>query len=290
MFLVFNFFMQKINRRKGIILIIDTITKEGIEKSLAKYLSISVSELTNHIILANSKAKEGGICFNSHIFEGEIKNIIFNLNPIEVIDEIYVYHLSRRLNDEFDTNVTYNLKCLLLNKTVISEFLKKHEITFNEVDGHPVMFHKGKIKDLSDEYLRGRLGYDKDYSDYCVNGFALKDQLIKNDYTNILSRCPEFIRILSKYLKNDDICIDYYNNSKYYCYTYKIKMSDIIFDDSDKLSGKEKTNYFIIKIFNRLSEYLRYGCDIDDNDNPIIRLKDDVNVPQDNIFYKEEIK
>ena len=67
-------------------------------------------------------------------------------------------------------------------------------------------------------------------------------------------------------------------------------MSDIIFDDSDKLSGKEKPNYFIIKIFNRLSEYLRYGCDIDDNDNPIIRLKDDVNVPQDNIFYKEEIK
>ena len=79
MFLVFNFFMQKINRRKGIILIIDTITKEGIEKSLAKYLSISVSELTNHIILANSKAKEGGICFNSHIFEGEIKNIILIL-------------------------------------------------------------------------------------------------------------------------------------------------------------------------------------------------------------------
>ena len=270
-------------------MIIDTITKEGIEKSLSKYLSISVSELNEYIIVATAKAKEGEIGFNSCIFEEEIKNIIFNLNPIEVIDEIYVYHLSRRLNDEFENDSTYNLKYLLLNKSVISKFLKKHEITFSEVDGHPTMFYKGKMIDLLDRYLRGRLGYDENYADYCFNGFALKDQLIKNDYTNILSRCPEFIQILSKYLENDYICNNYYNNSKYYCYTYKLKMSDIIFDDCNKLTNEEKTNYFIIKIFNRLSEYLRYGCYINDSMNPIIRLRDDVNVSSDDLCYKEEI-
>lgn len=276
-------------------MLIDTRTKESIETSLAGLLDISIDELYQYVDYAAYKARSDHWGFNTDVFEEEILNIVSDLQPEEIIDEMYVYHLSRRLENHLMGDASDNLKSLLLNESPLSDFLKKYEIQFIDINGHPTINYKNRILELTDTfesdvcYLRGRLGYDEGIEDYCFNGFALRDQLMKNSYTRELYRCPEFIGVLSRFLKNDKICEDYFNSSKYYCYTYKLRVSEIIFDDRDTLSDEEKVNYFIVQLFMRLLAYTGDTRYMHDHDNPIIRVDDNVCVSAELLIEKEEI-
>ena len=97
-----------------------------------------------------------------------------------------MYHLSRRLNGT-DLCSNNNLEQLLLEKTPLSEFFKKHGVTFIKGNSHIDMYYNGKLKLLGNEfrysngnmyYIRSRLGYNKN-QDYCVNGFAYREHLEK---------------------------------------------------------------------------------------------------------------
>lgn len=275
-------------------MLIDTHTKESIENSLANYLNITVPELYLHIIRASKKAQDGH-SFNDNLFSDEILSIVASLNSRETIDEMYVYHLSRRLICDDMNNSSDNLKVLLINGSPLSDFLKKYGITFYEQDSHIEIMYNGRVVDLSNtsengvSYLRSRLGYIAGREDYCFNGFALKDQLMKNDYTRSLYRCPEFIGILASYLKKQSIVTDYYENSRYYCYTYKLKLSDILFDTNDKFTDKEKVDFFIVQLFDRLREYTGDSRYIFDHDNPILRIDDNSCVSANLLIEVEEI-
>lgn len=275
-------------------LLIDTHTKESIENSLARYLNITVPELYLHIIKASENAQDD-YSFNGDLFSQEVLSIVSSLNPQETIDEMYVYHLSRRLICDDMNNSSDNLKVLLTNDSPLSDFLKKYGITFYEQDGHIEILYNGRVVDLSNTsengvpYLRSRLGYITGREDYCFNGFALRDQLMKNNYTRNLYRCPEFIGNLASYLKNQSIVTDYYENSRYYCYTYKLKLSDILFDTNDKFTDKEKVDFFIVQLFDRLREYTGDSRYIFDHDNPILRIDDNSCVSANLLIGVEEI-
>lgn len=275
-------------------MIIDTRTKDSIENSLAKYLNISVPELYSYVLRASEKAQDDYF-FNGDLFSKEVLSIVSSLNPHETIDEMYVYHLSRRLISDNMNNSSDNLKELLANRSLLSEFLKNHGVTFFEKDGHIEILYNEKVVDLSNTsekgvpYLRVRLGYIAGREDYCFNGFALKDQLMKNNYTRSLYRCPEFIGILAEYLKNKSIVTDYFEQSLYYCYTYKLKVSDILFDTNDKFNDQEKVDFFIVQLFDRLREYTGDSQYIFDHENPIIRIDDNSCVSADLLVEVEEI-
>lgn len=275
-------------------LIIDTRTKESIENSLAEYLNISALELYTYIERSDKKAQCESY-FNVDLFREEVLSIVSNLSPQETIGEMYVYHLSRRLLSDDMNNSSDNLKVLLTNHSPLSVFLKKHGITFYEQDGHIEILYKGRVVDLSNTseigvpYLRSRLGYIAGREDYCFNGFALKDQLMKNNYTRNLYRCPEFIGILASYLKKPSIVTDYFENSRYFCYTYKLKLSDVLFDTNDKFTDKEKVDFFIVQLFERLREYTGDSRYIFDHENPILRTDDNFCVSADSLIEVEEI-
>lgn len=93
-------------------MIIDTRTKDSIENSLAQYLNISVSELYMYVLRASEKAQDDYF-FNGDLFSKEVLSIVSSLNPHETIDEMYVYHLSRRLISDNMNNSSDNLKTLL---------------------------------------------------------------------------------------------------------------------------------------------------------------------------------
>lgn len=281
-------------RDEGEILLIDTRSKEGIESSLAKYLDVTIDELYKYVNHAAMEAQDGsGLDLN--IFESEVLGIVSDLCPMKAIDEIYVYHLSRRLNCDIQCNSSDNLKLLLLNASPLSEFLKVHGVIFIETDGHPAIVYKEKLVDLSNTdktdvcYLRSRLGYNKGREDYCINGFALREQLMKNTYTRSLYRCPEFMEKLSHFLKKPEIVSDYFHNSTYYCYTYKLNISEIIFDDNDLLDENEKIDYFIVQLFNILLTYTGIARSDYYHNNPIIRTKDDFCISATAFVDKEEI-
>ena len=263
--------------------------------SLAFLYNIDVCTLQRHIVYAAFKARQDKYGFNDDVFEKELLEIFSSLQPCNTIDEIYVYHLTRRLSCKAEDFSSDNLKSLLLGKSLISDFLKKHEVSFVISDDHPVLVYKGQEVNLCDTnkndvcYLRSRLGYSIRRKDYCFNGFAFRDLLMKNQYTLNLYYCPEFINVLSRFLKNKQIIKDYFENSRYYCLTYKLKLTDILFDEKDSLNNDEKVNYFLVKICYRIWEYMQDPRYLFDNENPIIRIPDNACISASNLISKEII-
>ena len=80
-------------------MVIDTRTKESMIESLAEYLGTTEEKLIRNIKHAADKAKADGIIFYEEIFDSELLDIMTKNHSKKVIDTIYVYHLTRRLND-----------------------------------------------------------------------------------------------------------------------------------------------------------------------------------------------
>ncbi|MBR1433259.1 hypothetical protein [Ruminococcus sp.] len=276
-------------------MIIDTRTKKNMESSLSDYLGIKINDLCQYINYALCKSRMYDTCYNMDIFDEEIARFYSELKLSGTIDEIYVYHLTRRLNSSIDDLSSDNLKSLLLDESAISSFLRKHEVSFKLSEDHPLLFYKGKEVKLTNtmetnvRYLRSRLGYNSTEKDYCFNGFAFRDLLLKNSYASELYYGPEFIVRLSDFLNDTYIAKDYFDNSSYFCLTYIMKFEDIVFDSNELFNYNEKIKYFVMQMFNRLSEYTRGSRHLDDFQNPIIRLSDTASVSANNFVDKEEI-
>lgn len=274
---------------------IDTHTKAAMEKTVCSYLCVTVKDLNDLFVFAVSEVQK------DKFVDGEKLNNIFNFFikthlPSKLIDEVLFFHLSRRLNSEKERSLGNNLFDLLSTKNAMTLFLKEHNVTFEVCDKHLNLIYKGKEISLEDtyniniSYLRQRLGHDKNRTDFCFNGFLLKDLLYRNNYASALYDVPEFIGVLSTVLKRKDIGTDYFDNSKYYCFEYCVPLEKIIFDGIEKLSIDEKVIYLLNQVLNRLYEY--FASDIKymfDHNNPIIRLADTDTMDEKYFMSKEEI-
>ncbi len=101
-------------------MLIGTRTKESMIASFAAYLDITKDELFQYIEHATNKAQLDDRGFDPDIFEEELLSFFSVIHPVEHIDEIYVYHLTRRLNDSIEDKSSDNLKSLLLKESPIS--------------------------------------------------------------------------------------------------------------------------------------------------------------------------
>lgn len=262
-------------------MIIETTSKESIETSLSSYLDIEPEELYQYIDYAATKSQKEW-SFNTDIFYDELMNILSDYIPDEPITGICLFHLARRLNNS-EIESTANLKDLLTQKNEFSDFLLKYGVTFEERADGLVLMYNGREDTLEDTeehetcYLRSRLGYKSSRVDYCVNGFVLRDQLLRNSYAIELYEGPEFLVQLSKHLRRPEMIADYQEQSTYYCYKYIVPFEKAIFDDAENLDEDEKRYYLIYMLCTRLLLYMD-NSRINDNDNPVIRLADDENL------------
>ena len=167
-------------------MVIDTTSREGMENSLAHMMSISVPELYQYIEAAADSATEGQWCFNQDLFDGAMKEFYSDMIEQELPDEILFFHLSRRLKGS-ENEISYNLQELLMSKNSFSEFLNAHQITFRQGTGSRlILCYRDKYISLENTmstdvcYLRSRLGYNTGREDFCFNGFAFRDLLMKN--------------------------------------------------------------------------------------------------------------
>lgn len=274
---------------------IDTHTKEAMEKTVCSHLGVTVKDLNDLFVFAESEVQK------DKFVDGDKLNNIFNSFikthlPSKSIDEVLFFHLSRRLNTEKESSLGNNLFDLLSTQNAMTLFLKEHDVTFEVCDKHLNLIYKGKEVSLEDTYqenipyLRWRLGHNENRIDFCFNGFLLKDLLYRNNYASALYDVPEFIGVLAEFLKRKDIGTDYFDNSKYYCFEYCVPLEKIMFDDNEKLSIGEKAIYLLNQVLNRLYEY--FSSDIRymfDHDNPIIRLADTDTMDEKYFMSKEEI-
>ena len=79
---------------------------------------------------------------------------------------------------------------------------------------------------------------------------------MRNSYTRQLYGGPEFLDVLSRYLSIDGLKEKYCENSKYYCFTYKMAIDNIIFDNRDDLGNDEKVDYFLVQVAMRIMSYM----------------------------------
>lgn len=273
-------------------MIINTTSKHSMETDVAKFLDITVEELYQYIDYASEKATVDSFCFREDVFFQELNSIISDLQPENIIEEVFCFHLSRRLNT-CAKNLTFcNLKELLLTQNEFSDFLRKFNIVFFEKQGR-ISFTYNRVQIPIDNTENNAAGYLRARfygEDFCFNGFALRDQLLNNSYARELYDGPEFLQRLSEYLNNPQILSAYKESSTYYCYHLKMPFSEVVFDEAEELQGKEKELYFIDKICSRLFLYSETKADyISDNDNPIFRANDFAIIPSEYVVHKEEL-
>lgn len=273
---------------------IETTSRESMERDLIAYFDITNDELYQYIDYAAEKASADW-AFNTDIFEQEIASIVEDLHPLEHIDSVMCFHLSRRLNKSLDDLCSYNLKALLLGDNPMVRFLNEHSVFFKAQDNHIAIYYRGHEVTLKNTmnsdvcYLRSRLGYNRGREYFCFNGFVMRDLLMKNSYTRELYHGPEFLGVLSRYLKNEALVNDFIKESTYFCYTLKIPMEEVIFDGSDTLDNEQKELHLVGQICYRLLMYRNYGRPLFDHDNLIVRVADDVILPATYVVHSEII-
>lgn len=217
-------------------MIIDTHSKESILLSLSTELSVSSDEFEYFLFLNRYVLyKDGDFCLS--LFVELFQNYFHNSANIKlIIDEILLFHLSRRLFSD-DSVIGENLYTLLTTENALSSFLFDHEIKFYP-DGEALdLVYKGKYMPLEKSpqdipgpttaYLWRRLGHSS-IIDFCFNGFAFRDQLAKNDYWLNLFNGPEFLQALERYLRCRNLVSDFFINSQYYCFEYKLPLEQIV--------------------------------------------------------------
>ncbi len=275
---------------------IDTHTKMSMEHSICNYLRIVPAEL-NRLFDKALQAAQTERWFDWCIFDEIINKFVASKIPSHnYIDQILFYHLSRRLDSEYECNSGSNLFDLLTTKNSVSNFLREHDVEFIPDEGRLELLYKGRKVSFNDSmdssipYLKSRLGHNHFRADYCFNGFMLKDLIYRNTYARALFGAPEFIESLGNFLNRTDLLNDYLEKSTYYCFEYKVPLHKVLFDEEEKPSDSSKPLYLINRVLHRLFEYyttdLRY---MSDHDNPIIRLMDDDTMLETYFISKEEI-
>lgn len=267
---------------------IDTKTQQSLKQGIMEFLGLSSGEMMQMFMsIYEDTEKEP--------WEW-VRDFISDCIVDEKLEYIQMFHLSRRLEGT-NLKVNNNLQQLLIEESPLSDFFRKHKVTFKLSEGHIDMYYKGEVQLLDDEfrydggnvsYMKSRLGYFKN-QDFCVNGFAFRSYLEKNQYYSCLSRCPELVDNIARLLSIQEMSTDYYNNSKYYCIEYLIPMSDVIFDMAyPPETVEEKTAEFLQQAILRLyDEWKRssFVCD----DNLILRLSDDACIKPEWFVEAEEL-
>lgn len=256
---------------------IDARTQDSLKQGVMELLNLSLDEMIEIFMSIDDPVEKEP----SEWIQDFLSDYIVD----ESLEYIQMFHLTRRLNGT-NLRANTNLKQLLLEETPLSNFFKKHKVTFEPSKDHIDLYYNGKFQALDDEfryadgniyYMKSRLGYN-DEQDYCVNGFAFRSYLEENHYFSALSYCPELVDNIERLLDIRGMSEDYYNSSKYYCIEYLIPMSKVIFDmNNPPETDHEKMVEFLRQSILRLYKEWA-GIDFCCDENLILRLSDDANM------------
>ncbi len=206
----------------------DTRTYNSIEITISNLLDVDIKYLESYLL--------GNINFDSsnwyYVFVEFLKDKC-NSKVDSCNSFIYFHTLTRRLNID-KSKKACNLRELLLSENEFTSFCNKYRITYKENKNIDIFLNGEKIDYSQDAYLMSRLvtSFGKEGPDICVNGFLIREN-IKDcypNYYNNLGQCPEFLKKLLSFLDLKEAINDYYKDSTYYIYTYRIPIKEIKLD------------------------------------------------------------
>lgn len=279
-----------------------TINEASIYKSLSELLRVKEDVIRYYILRNYFKFTIPDLIDIKDFF-----NFIKNNDGVDCkeytnicIHEVSLFHLTSRINNNVVNQKCeiYNLFDALTQKTDISMFLESNGFEFEQIDNTIQTRYLGKIIDWS-QYFEGnegpaarminrRLKGSNIVSvDKCINGFLFGGNISNNLDVSHIYYCPEIVENMLRVLNKHDLIKYWTDHSTPYIITFKSNIEDIVFDWKPNLNNKQK----VFRIYRYLLYYL--GSKIknqwSENDNPIIRLKDEINVPAGNIISFDEL-
>ncbi len=205
-----------------------------------------------------------------------IDQFIDNNSDLNIVNEVYIYHLARHFNEPTEL---LPLRNLLLTKNPFSDFLAENEIVFKENEQLNFYYKQHLVNPahlLSSGHslLAKRLGYLGD-ADFCINGFTFWPDIeeTSDGYFRDLDFGPEIIRCIGQYI-GIDLWREYRKRTNYYGVVFKVPINEIIFDGVDNITTKEDKVKYLLKNSLLTLHGCYFRCPSSTN-NPIIRISDD---------------
>lgn len=273
--------------------ILDTTNEETLYTSLSKIFDVERLYLEEYIYEITLKMQLGEI---EHIdFESFINHIKNRTgrNTIKCkVDDVLIHHLTARISEPKQTDNLYNLYHSLIQQTDLSEFFRKHEIEFIKSGESLLCYHKGNLVNWEDFESSGTVAMIKrrlNNKDHCVNGYLLPGTIHKYRNVEHLNLYPEILENIMRVLKTGDYKTEWLNKKKTYCISFKAKLNEVIIDGKDSLNKKEKLTFIFECVIYYLVSRAR-NSEIEEDNNPVIRLNDELNVSYENIVTVQEIE
>lgn len=231
-------------------MIIRTETYKDLEEDLA--IIMDIDKLFLHEKLSEiSKECLDRFYSDGDKYEEQIDRLISEYANLNMVDELYIYHLGRHM---VEPKELLPLKELLLSENSFSAFLKEHNIIFDEQKGRLRFFYKGQqitaekiLASGKSHLLARRLGYLGE-EDFCINGFAFWPNIKKtsDSYFRELQRGPEIIENIERFIRKD-LLREFKEQSKYYGIVFKIPVEEVIVDGRDDIETKEEKVRCLLK-------------------------------------------
>lgn len=281
-------------------ILLDTTSKNTVIKSLSKILNVRQEYIDYYIIRNMFKIKKGTVkdIDLNEFFKFISKLAKESIEPKFDLTYVTISHLSPRLSlQSIIQEPLYNLSNVLTNDTELSKYLRKVGLVFTNENKIIKVTHNDKKVDWTKydcptaQMIINRLEGNRVWtiSDNCINGFLFNGKIYKNGNVGHIFRNPEIMENILRVLGKLDAISKFSKKSKPYIICFKVPVSDIVFDENGNHRLNNKQKNFLILRYCLYYLSLQKSYDWSENNNPIIRLKDNLNVDINNIVAVYEV-
>lgn len=234
---------------------LNTLKKDEMYKSVSEIVGTNI-ETVKKFVRENADEIVGwhyddrNICLMdlSHLLKG---------TEIKQIDSLVMSHITPRENAKNIWNEgILTLSHALTQKTELSDYLKNIGFTFAFEKEQIIMYKDNYIVDVKSENennLKMRLGGEKTYNDYNINGYLFIDEFDVDAIRGWLGS-PEFLKSLATYYEKNSIADNYADMCENYYVSFEVPLNAIDLDGfSEKIDSIEKTEILLKYTINALA-------------------------------------
>lgn len=254
-------------------------------ESVGNVLDVHASEVLSFIKAQRYRVKMEGIFDRYDKLEVDVILDHFNLTPKDIqIDAITVSHVAAVIDENsFYRYGMLSLRDLFIMDTPFRSFMLEYGVTpVVQEDGTLQIHINGENQPLSGR-LRVRIN-----SDRCINGFMFGDNPEADRNVSEMVKCPEFISDISRdVLLNPSLIEDWIKRATPSVISFKVLRNEI-----DKSTFPYPLDYEVENqcfLLLQACERLLFAATRRESDNPMIYLKEHINIGADRIIEIREI-
>ena len=264
---------------------LNTLEKNEMYKSVSEIVGTNVETVKRFV---KENADEIVDChYDEHgIYQMDLSQLLKE-NELKQIDSLVVSHITPRENAKniWDEGLL-TLSHVLTQETELSDYLKNIGFTFLFEKEQIIMYKDNHIVDVKSENgnnLKMRLGGEKTYNDYNINGYLFIDEFEEDAIRGWLGS-PEFLKSLAIYYGKNSIADNYAEKCYNYYVSFEVPLNEIDLEGfSDEIDSMEKTEILLRYAINALAYAEMRTKPFLPMYNPIIYLKRNYDVPKEDI-------